>query len=167
MSSIGLRQRPIKTAEPITPDIGEYGDEVDFAEDMGDGSSIQGGATQVNKTTIWDEYGRPRVVNSNTLQYHLGKLRRDPLTGKLVKVFTQQAPKKKTLVEDVDYKTCEVCGVQCMVRPESRVTEANRPMALRIEHGQHMLMLHPIAALLYVDAELRQQITAVSRPRAR
>ena len=118
----------------------------------------------MGKSRLYDSYGRERYVPTGAVNYYLGKRRWDEQAQKLVRVFSQRRPDNlPEPIEGEDFMSCQVCPLTIRLRPESNVPKARKAQALTIEHATHMLTMHPLEALLYVDEDLQQRMQNVLR----
>jgi hypothetical protein len=165
MSSVGLRARQPVEDTMTTPDVAEYGEEVELGEvQVEPGSSVRARGTTIGKSRLYDSYGRERWVPTGAVNYYLGKRRWDDQAQKMVRVFSQRRPEGiPDPVAGEDFMSCEVCPLTIRLRPESKVPSTRKKQALLIEHATHMLTMHPLEALLYVDEDLQQRMQNVLR----
>lgn len=165
MSSVGLRARQPQEDTMTTPEVAEYGEEVELGEvQVEPGSSVRSRGTLVGKSRLYDSYGRERWVPTGAVNYYLGKRRWDDQAQKMVRVFSQRRPDNlPEPIEGEDFTSCQVCPLIIRLRPESKVPKDRKKQALKIEEATHYLSMHPIEALYNVDEDLLNRMQNITR----
>lgn len=158
MSILGLQEPVVEDGEAMPYEVAAYEEEVALGQmsggEIGESTIRQRGTKQV-RVPRYDWFGNLRMLPRGAINYYDGKMRLDPKTGKVRKVFTVNPPahlldkktgKLKELAEGTDFIQCKVCPTKIQIDQKLRalgLTAEQRKEALDIAEDTHYVGFHP------------------------